>query len=240
MLNKKGLTRKELYDLVWSKPVTTLAKDLNFDAYNLRKICNQHNVPLPQSGHWQKIKHNKKVSKPHFPVDKEKDKTIILFLDKKGHIAYNPPNKEKNKLKSEIERNEKLSLKVPEKLSKPHKYITATKEYRKAVKIRNKSRNWNMKIDDTNALSINVSDNLFSRALRFMDTLIKAMEKRGYILNVSNHTTITVLFLIFIALWYSLVATIYLCGFESFSGTFKDSLFSISDFSFDFIFFGGL
>ena len=63
MSNKKGLKRKELYDLVWSKPLTTLAKELNFDAYNLRKICKQHNIPLPQSGHWQKIKHKKKCQR---------------------------------------------------------------------------------------------------------------------------------------------------------------------------------
>ncbi|WP_431134720.1 hypothetical protein [Psychroserpens mesophilus] len=192
MSDKKGLKQKDLYDLVWSKPLTTLAKELNFDAYNLRKICKQHNIPLPQSGHWQKIKHNKKVSKTTFPIDVEKDKTTILYLDEKGYIAYNPPGKVKSKLKTEIETSKELSLKVPDKLSKPHKYIIATKEYHKAIKIRNKTRNWSMKIDDSDALSINVSDGLFSRALRFMDTLIKAMEKRGYIIKVSNHTTITV------------------------------------------------
>lgn len=192
MSDKKGLKRKDLYDLVWSKPLTTLAKELNFDAYNLRKICKQHNIPLPQSGHWQKIKHNKKVSKTTFPVDVEKDKTIILFLDEKGHVAYNPLGKVKSKLKTEIETSKELSLKVPDKLSKPHKFIIATKEYHKAVKIRNKSRNWSMKIDDTNVLSISVSDTLFPRALRFMDTLVKVMEKRGYSFNTSNRTEIVI------------------------------------------------
>ena len=192
MSNKKGLKRKELYDLVWSKPLTTLAKELNFDAYNLRKICKQHNIPLPQSGHWQKIKHNKKVSKTTFPIDVEKDKTTILFLDKKGYITYNPPGKVKSKLKTEIKTSKELSLKVPDKLSKPHRYINATKEYHKAVKIRNKSRNWSMDIDDTNVLSISVSDNLFPRALRFMDTLIKVMEKRGYGFNALNRTEIVI------------------------------------------------
>lgn len=190
MSNKKAITRKDLYNLVWSKPITVLAKELAFDAYNLRKLCKKHNIPLPESGYWQKLKFNKEVSIIEFPVDNEKDDTIILYLNEKGHVTYNPTKSIKSKLKSEIEN--KLSLKVPEKLSKPHKYIVATKEYHKAVKIRNKTRNWSMKIDDSNALSINVSDNLFSRALRFMDTLIKAMEKRGYSVNVSNHTTITV------------------------------------------------
>jgi len=191
MSNKKPITRKELYNLVWSKPITVLAKELVFDAYNLRKLCKKHNIPLPESGYWQKLKYNKEVYIIDFPVDKEKDNTIILYLNEKGHVTYNPPKNIKSKLKSEIEN--KLSLKVPEKLSKPHKYITATKIYHKELKIRNKTRNWSMKIDDSDALSVNVSDGLFSRALRFMDTLIKAMEKRGYIIKVSNHTTITLL-----------------------------------------------
>ena len=167
MSAKKAITRKELYNLVWSKPITVLAKEFVFDAYNLRKICKKHNIPLPESGYWQKIKYNKEVSIIELPVDKEKDDLTILYLNEKGHVTYNPPKNIKSKLKSEIEN--KLSLKVPEKLSKPHKYIVATKEYHKAIKIRNKTRNWSMKIDDSDALSINVSDGLFSRALRFMD-----------------------------------------------------------------------
>ncbi|WP_340066553.1 hypothetical protein [Ascidiimonas aurantiaca] len=192
MSNKKGLIRKELYDLVWSKPLTTLAKELNFDAYNLRKICKQHNIPLPQSGHWQKIKHKKNTSKTAFPVDVEKDKTIILFLDENGHVAYNSPGKVKSKLKTEIETSKELFLKVPDKLSKPHRYIIVTKEYHKAVKIRNKSRNCSMEIDDTNVLSISVSENLFPRALRFMDTLVKVIEKRAYSFNTLNRTEIVI------------------------------------------------
>ncbi len=192
MSNRKGLTRRELYDLVWSKPITTLAKELNFDAYSLRKICKKHNVSLPKTGHWQKIKHNKEVSITPFQTDKGKDSTIILYLNEKGQVSYNQPSKAKSKLKNEIENSDELSLKVPEKLTKPHKYILATKAYHKSVKIRNKSRDWSMQIDDTNVLSISVSENLFSRALRFMDTLIKVIEKRGYKITVSNRTTIVI------------------------------------------------
>ena len=58
---KKEFTRKELYDLVWNKPLTHIAKDYNFSDNGIRKICKKHNIPLPKNGHWSKLKFNKKV-----------------------------------------------------------------------------------------------------------------------------------------------------------------------------------
>ena len=39
MPEEKRLTRKELYDLVWSKSMRTLAKDFNLSDVGLAKIC---------------------------------------------------------------------------------------------------------------------------------------------------------------------------------------------------------
>ena len=55
------ISRKELYDLVWSKPLSTLAKEYFISDNGLRKICKQFDIPVPQLGHWQKIQYNKKV-----------------------------------------------------------------------------------------------------------------------------------------------------------------------------------
>lgn len=35
----KKISRQELYDLVWSKPMTALAKEYNISYYELRKIA---------------------------------------------------------------------------------------------------------------------------------------------------------------------------------------------------------
>lgn len=57
------LTRKELYNLVWSKPLTHIAKEYGFSDNGIRKICIKNNIPLPKAGYWAKIKRNKKVKK---------------------------------------------------------------------------------------------------------------------------------------------------------------------------------
>lgn len=38
-------TRQEFYELVWSKPMTHLAKDFRLSDVALHKICRKHDIP---------------------------------------------------------------------------------------------------------------------------------------------------------------------------------------------------
>ena len=44
--------RKELYDLVWSKPVAALLKKYDVTNSELRKILTEMNIPTPEIGYW--------------------------------------------------------------------------------------------------------------------------------------------------------------------------------------------
>lgn len=124
-----------------------------------------HDIPLPRSGYWSKLKFNKKVVKTKLPKQSNNPE---ISLEKTNTILYKGTH-----LSSELTLRKEigeLKLTVPEKLSNPHKYITATKNYHEKLKIRNKRRDWRMHLDTTDVVSIDVSDKLFSRALRFMDT----------------------------------------------------------------------
>jgi hypothetical protein len=137
MTTSKTLTRKELYDLVWSKPLATLAKEFSYSDTSLRKICIKHNVPLPQVGHWMKVKHNKKVVKKELP--KGDNKEIIKF-DKNGKLDDNAihPNSERAIIKKDVESHKNLPLTVPEKITKSDPLI---KEARADLKGKN-TRFW--------------------------------------------------------------------------------------------------
>lgn len=80
---------------------------------------------------------------------------------------------------------------VPSKLTKPHKYTIATKQYYKKLKAEKKSRR-HVEIDSTNVLSIDVSEKLLSRSFRFMDSLIKTFEDRGYKVEVDKSTKVII------------------------------------------------
>ncbi len=66
-MEKNSITRQELYDLIWSVPISRLAKNYDIVDYQLRKICNDFKILVPQNGYWQKLKYNKPVSKIALP-----------------------------------------------------------------------------------------------------------------------------------------------------------------------------
>lgn len=50
-----NLTRKELYDLVWAKPRTEIAKQFEISAVRLGTLCREMNVPAPPRGYWANL-----------------------------------------------------------------------------------------------------------------------------------------------------------------------------------------
>jgi hypothetical protein len=50
-----NLTRKELFDLVWAKPRTEIAKQFEISAVRLGKVCREMNVPAPPRGYWANL-----------------------------------------------------------------------------------------------------------------------------------------------------------------------------------------
>ena len=53
------MSRKDLYDLVWLKPLRVLAKEFEVSDVALGKICRRSGIPRPGAGHWAKLKAGK-------------------------------------------------------------------------------------------------------------------------------------------------------------------------------------
>jgi hypothetical protein len=72
-----SLTRDQLYQLVWSKPMRHLAKDYGVSDRAMAKLCARNQVPVPPRGYWAKKKSGQKVVRPPLPafVAKEKPKS---------------------------------------------------------------------------------------------------------------------------------------------------------------------
>lgn len=49
------LTRQQLYDLVWSKPMTTIAAEFGVSSVAFAKNCTRLDVPRPGRGYWQQL-----------------------------------------------------------------------------------------------------------------------------------------------------------------------------------------
>ncbi|MBQ0759795.1 MAG: hypothetical protein KBT72_09080 [Zhongshania sp.] len=56
------ITVKELHNLVWSMPMTSVAEKLRVSDVAVRKICVKHKIPRPPQGYWQRQHRKGEVS----------------------------------------------------------------------------------------------------------------------------------------------------------------------------------
>lgn len=61
------ITRQELYELVWSKPLNHIAKDLGITGNALAKICDRVLVPHPSRGYWSAQESPRREARPALP-----------------------------------------------------------------------------------------------------------------------------------------------------------------------------
>jgi hypothetical protein len=90
-------TRQELFELVWSMPMTKLSKQFELSDVGLRKICVKHQIPLPPQGYWIRKEFGKVDLRPEMPNKK-----------------FNPEIKINNEYKTQLNRersNSKIAVK---------------------------------------------------------------------------------------------------------------------------------
>jgi hypothetical protein len=67
--------REELYEKVWTKPVTKVAKEYGYSDVAIAKICRKLKVPLPGRGYWAKITNGHSV--PRTPLPRLKEQIVV-------------------------------------------------------------------------------------------------------------------------------------------------------------------
>lgn len=178
-MNTVKLTRLELYNLVWTESMLSLSKKYAISDVGLRKKCVKMDIPLPGNGFWAKKKFNKRIAIKKLPENYTGEKTTELKLREDELTEVSSERRMLNTRISEIENDTRISLIVPERLSKPDPVIEKTIEeiHKRQIWIKG---NYNASYNNGETLNIVVNKNELSRALRFMDTLIKALRKRGH------------------------------------------------------------
>lgn len=63
------ITRRELFDRIWSKPMTINAAELSVNASALATLARRLRLPLPQAGHWMKKEVGKEPPTPEYPAE---------------------------------------------------------------------------------------------------------------------------------------------------------------------------
>jgi len=189
-MEKRTFTRQNLYELVWTKPLSVLATEYQISDNGLRKMCKKMQIPLPPMGHWQKVRSGMHVKRIKLP-DKYSGKNEVT-LDERG-LENDSPVAKYFRLKKEIENDPSLPLQVPDRLSKPDKLIISTKQC-----LFDEKRCFNphrgIIASRESVLNVRVSRHNLSRALRFLDALIKLLRARGHDIMIEYGRTCAVVY----------------------------------------------
>ncbi len=70
-------SRVELFDLVWSKPMSHLSKELGLSDVGLRKICVKFGIPIPPRGYWARLQFGKQDPRPALPFEKNNPQILL-------------------------------------------------------------------------------------------------------------------------------------------------------------------
>lgn len=192
-----SISRKDLYDEIWSVGMTKAAKKLDIPYEKLKKACVNHDIPLPTQSYWSKLyMGNEKPSQPELP-NAEDSVVITIKKAKKQQVKLAPKKivkstKQKEKQESSPLKTNHVKLSEQEKSYfsyfkqdedrlidiynnlKINKTLSS-KPHKAIVEYRKKTQSYR---EDKLRIK-SASGEIFPEVLPFVDTLFKVLEKTG-------------------------------------------------------------
>lgn len=186
-MEKSTFTRQELYELVWTVPLSQLAKKYDISDNGLRKKCKKLNIPLPEVGYWQKLQYNKPVTKTKLPKENPAGIEIIDLSEREEDIPNDSPAARIKKIRNSYNQLNQKIFKVSSRLSKPDKLVVEAQN----TLTKKEASEWSKGLVNTHyeQIEIKVAPSNVKRALRIFDSLIKLLRFRGHDVKVHYGTT---------------------------------------------------
>ena len=186
------ITRKELYEKIWSMPTTHLAKELHISDVAIAKICKNLNVPKPPLGYWQKVRLGRHPRQLPLPEIQPGEPTEATITPSDRRNQYTRSDELLMRIAKESEPGSRI--KVASKLDNPHPLTRFTRDLFQNSREDNYCRL--QKRGHEPCLEIQVSKAMLNRALRIMDALIKALVSRGQKVETTNEGQFSTKFII--------------------------------------------
>ncbi len=174
-----SFTRQELYDLVWSEPMSRLAKKLGVSDVGLAKACRRADIPVPGLGYWAKLRHSRKAQRKPLPQANPGIPDEVTITPAPSKPALSPDVQAQ--IERELAPDQKIT--VPRTLSSPHPLVRAWLEaerrrLQEAIRRGQHSTPSRLHLTKTER-----------RRLRLLSTLLKELEKRGHKVTVGSSGT---------------------------------------------------
>jgi hypothetical protein len=168
----KTITRKELYDEVWSTPVSKLALKYNLSDVGFAKFCKRCDIPRPPRGYWAKLEAGQKVKRTPLPKHDEQGE-IKVHVPEPGEVEA----KEKARVETEKRENLLPKIEVAESLRGCHRLVSAANDTFEGAKKRDDGL---LHTPEGCQLDLLVSRDQLRRSLLVLSALLKAFESLGH------------------------------------------------------------
>jgi hypothetical protein len=122
------IKREELYEEVWSVPLTQLCAKYGLSDNGLRKVCKRLNVPFPWRGYWAKVEAGHRVKKTPLPPSAERTTTEFWRAPKRVKMVADDEDVVWLKEREAFEAEPAHAIEVIEKPRRWHAAIAPLKE----------------------------------------------------------------------------------------------------------------
>lgn len=163
------LTREELYDLVWSTPIRTLAGRFGISDVALSKKCAKHDIPTPGLGYWAKVAAGQKLKKERLPKASPGTPQQVVFTNR-----FLPPSTDDTGATAPVA---PPLVNVAERLTDPHEVVAWLKDSLQQATPDHHDR---LVVGTSWCQKVTLRPSCVPRALLLLDALFKALESRGH------------------------------------------------------------
>jgi hypothetical protein len=171
--------RDKLYEQVWLEPARSVARHYGISDVALGKICRKLEVPLPGRGHWARKAAGQEIPRALLPELKKGQPAQLQsarYVEPSTTQSFGEDTNER--ILREADPAHKIV--VPETLIDPHPLV------RSSAPILRRAKFGERPMAAERCLDISATGDALNRALRVVDSLIKALEARGYEVDVTE------------------------------------------------------
>jgi len=165
-----SFVREELYELIWSNPMSKLAKRLGVSDVGLAKACKRANIPAPGLGYWAKLQHGKKVKRTPLPPPTKETPAVVQISPGPSNLLHGLAPEAQEKIARESTAEWRID--VPKTLSNLHPLLRPWLEGNRGHEVSS--------FPHTPQRVSGRDGKVERHRLRILSALFRALEKRGH------------------------------------------------------------
>jgi hypothetical protein len=182
------LSREDLYELAWSKPILELAKDFGISDVGLAKRCKRLDIPIPGRGYWARVDAGQTPYKPKLPkreVQWHDDNALTVAPSVGAYRGALAPTVEAEASSADHDGTEAVATRIAALTIVPSASILAALPPIKRTALRSKHPDRSELTFERgekagSLVEMQVTSDALERALLLADTLLRAAQALGW------------------------------------------------------------